>query len=219
MKYNKYSITFGRYIREAREEVNMTINDLAFEMVKDKENTKEIKKMEKLISSWENEKAYPTLDDIYKMAYIININPGELLTLRNRGRKQFYRESNDPPSKRHDWIEISENTSLIFSGVGRLLATFALIALVVVGYKFLDTFYGNTGAAIELEVIDRQIQKNTDPENMTNDGTVANMLRRKQKENLDKSSGQDITNTTIEEYDLENEFEDVLNEAKNILEN
>ncbi|MBR2290184.1 MAG: hypothetical protein IJ867_06315 [Clostridia bacterium] len=53
----------------------MTINDLAFEMVKDKEDTKARRKMEKKIASWEKEKAYPTLDDIYQMAYIIGVNP------------------------------------------------------------------------------------------------------------------------------------------------
>ena len=87
----------------------MTINDLAFEMVKDKEDIKAIKKLEKQIKAWEDEKVYPTLDDIYKMAYIIKINPGELLAIRNRGRKQFYRESDAPPKRKHDWIEISDN--------------------------------------------------------------------------------------------------------------
>ena len=119
----------------------MTINDLAFEMVKNKDNINSIRKMEKKIKSWEKEKSYPTLDDIYQMAYIININPGELLAIRNRGRKQFYRESDDPPVQRHDWIEIGDDASLVFSSIVKLFSLFVLVLVVVVGYKFYDTFF------------------------------------------------------------------------------
>lgn len=151
-------------------------------MVKDKYNDNLIKDMEKQIKSWEKEKAYPTLEDIYKMAYIINVNPGELLTIRNRGRKQFYRESDDPPTKRHDWIQISDDASIIFSVVTKFFVFFALVIFSIVFYKFIDTFFGKTGSIVEQEVIVREIQKNTDPENMVNDGTVKNMIHRLEKD-------------------------------------
>ena len=151
-------------------------------MVKDKENTNLIKNMEKQIKSWEKEKSYPTLEDIYQIAYIIKINPGELLTLRNRGRKQFYRESDDPPIKRRNWIEISDDASIIFSVVTKFFVFFVLVIFSVVFYKFVDTFFGRTGSIVEQEVIVRQIQKNTDPENMVNDGTVSNMIHRLEKD-------------------------------------
>lgn len=183
-KWKKIDILwhFGRYIKEAREEAGLTINDLAFEMVKDKYNDNLIKDMEKQIKSWEKEKAYPTLEDIYKMAYIIKVNPGELLTIRNRGRKQFYRESDDPPTKRHDWIQISDDASIIFSVVTKFFVFFALVIFSIVFYKFIDTFFGKTGSIVEQEVIVREIQKNTDPENMVNDGTVKNMIHRLEKD-------------------------------------
>ena len=183
-KWKKIDILwhFGRYIKEAREEAGLTINDLAFEMVKDKYNDNLIKDMEKQIKSWEKEKAYPTLEDIYKMAYIIKVNPGELLTIRNRGRKQFYRESDDPPTKRHDWIQISDDASIIFSVVTKFFVFFALVIFSIVFYKFIDTFFGKTGSIIEQEVVVREIQKNTDPENMVNDGTVKNMIHRLEKD-------------------------------------
>ena len=183
-KWKKIDILwhFGRYIKEAREEAGLTINDLAFEMVKDKENINLIKNMEKQINSWEKEKSYPTLEDIYKMAYIIKVNPGELLTIRNRGRKQFYRESDDPPTKRHDWIQISDDASIIFSVVTKFFVFFALVIFSIVFYKFIDTFFGKTGSIVEQEVIVREIQKNTDPENMVNDGTVKNMIHRLEKD-------------------------------------
>ena len=151
-------------------------------MIKDKGNTDLIRKMEKQISSWEKEKAYPTLEDIYKMAYIIPINPGELLTIRNRGRKQFYRESDDPPTKRHDWIQISDDASIVFSVVTKFFVFFALVIFSIVFYKFIDTFFGKTGSIIEQEVVVREIQKNTDPENMVNDGTVSNMIHRLERD-------------------------------------
>ena len=183
-KWKKIDILwhFGRYIKEAREEIGLTTNDLAFEMVKDKENTNLIKNMEKQIKSWEKEKSYPTLEDIYQIAYIIKINPGELLTLRNRGRKQFYRESDDPPIKRRNWIEISDDASIIFSVVTKFFVFFVLVIFSVVFYKFVDTFFGKTGSIVEQEVIVRQIQKNTDPDNMVNDGTVKNMIHRLEKD-------------------------------------
>ena len=111
------------------------------------------------------------------MAYIININPGELLAIRNRGRKQFYRESDDPPTRKHDWIEISDNASIIFSGLSRTFGIFALIIFFIVLYKFVDTFYGSTGSIVEQQVIVREIQNHTDPENMTEYNTVREMVR------------------------------------------
>lgn len=155
----------------------MTINDLAFEMVKDKDDKNAIKKLEKKIKSWENEKDYPTLDDIYQMAYIIEINPGELLAIRNRGRKQFYKESNDPPSKKHHWFEIDDDVVLVLIGFARLFGIFALFVFCIVLFKFVDTYFGSTGSIVEQEVIVRQIQNATDPENMTEYNTVQEMVK------------------------------------------
>ena len=155
----------------------MTINDLAFEMVKDKDDKNAIKKLEKKIKSWENEKAYPTLDDIYQMAYIIEINPGELLAIRNRGRKQFYKESDEPPSKKHHWLEIDDDVVLVLIGFARLFGIFALFVFGIVLFKFVDTYFGSTGSIVEQEVIVRQIQNATDPENMTEYNTVQEMVK------------------------------------------
>lgn len=173
-------------------------------MVKNKEDKNAIKKIEKKIKSWENEKSYPTLDDIYQMAYIIEINPGELLAIRNRGRKQFYRESDDPPVRKHDWVEITEDASLIFSGLARTFGVFALIVFMIVLYKFVDTYFGTTGAIVEDQVILREIQNVTDPENMIDDGTVSNMVRRIKEEsrgikNIDDEN-ENIVNKINENY-------------------
>ncbi len=179
-------------------------------MANNKENENEIKKIERQIKSWEAEKSYPTLENIYQMAYIINVNPGELLAIRNRGRKQFYRESNDPPKKRHDWIEISDNASVIFSGVSRLFGIFALVAFIIVFYKFQDTYFGGTATQVELEVIDRQIRNGTG-QNVINDGTVANMLKRKRKEsekNTNSLIGESENPSSSVNYKLEDPREE-----------
>lgn len=191
----------------------MTINDLAFEMISDKEDTDGIKKLERQIKSWENEKSYPTLEDIYLLAYTIKINPGELLAIRNRGRKQFYRESDDPPKKRHDWIEISDNASIIFSSFMKLFGLVTIVIVVVVGYKFYDVFLGGTATEIEKSVIEMQIDKHTNPENIINDGTVANMLRRKRRES---GEGKLVTDEDNSETSSENTVE---NKIENIIEN
>lgn len=182
----------------------MTINDLAFEMISDKEDSDGIKKLERQIKSWENEKSYPTLEDIYLLAYVIKINPGELLAIRNRGRKQFYRESDDPPKRRHDWIEISDNASIFFSCFMKLFGLVTIVIVVVVGYKFYDVFLGGTASEIEKSVIEMQIDKHTNPDNIINDGTVSNMLKRKRGQ----SNGGLVTDQ--EENVIENEIENIV---------
>ena len=82
MKDNDEIRTCGKIIKEAREEKNMTINDLAFE-IKSKNVT------EKTVKNWEDNKDYPNLDMIYKLAYILEINPTELLVFRDKCRKKF----------------------------------------------------------------------------------------------------------------------------------
>ena len=179
----------------------MTINDLAFALVKNKEDTQAIKKWEKDITSWEEEKAYPTLEEIYQMAYIIDLNPGELLAIRNRGRKQFYKESDDPPSKKRHWIEISDDTVSVLIGLARLFIVFALLGFCVVLAKFMDTFYGPTGAIIEDQVIERQILKETGRENeIIDDGSVANMVRRVRSEATESPNTTDDSITNSVEY-------------------
>ena len=184
----------------------MTVNDLAFAMVEDKDDIKTIKQLEDKIKSWEDEKSYPALEDIYNMAYIININPGELLAIRNRCRKQFYKESGDPPIQKHDWIEISENASIIFSVVVRFFVLFVIIVFSIWFLKFVDTFFGKTGGIVEDQVMLRQIQKNTDPENIINDGTVENMVKRIKKEANEKNKSQDSITDNVTNLENENDI-------------
>ena len=176
----------------------MSISELAYKMVKNKDSAEEIKRLEKQIKSWEKEKSYPSLDDIYQLAYVININPGELLTFRNRGRKQFYKETAEQKIRKHDWVEISENASLIFSSAGKLFIVFAFFIFCIALYKFVDTYFGETGGIVVDQVITRDIQNHTGQENqIINDGTVSNMVKRIKKEEKNRNSGENLIENNV----------------------
>jgi transcriptional regulator with XRE-family HTH domain len=151
---NKNDImTYSNYIKEARENKNMTINDLAFAI--DKNN---IKKWERKIKKWENGKDYPDLNDIYKLAYVLEINPGEFLTIRNRGRKQFVKDS--PKQKAtHKIEEILDTSYYSLIAFARIFLIVAAIIFVIWLLKFVDTFYGGTAAKLEDKAITYQIDE------------------------------------------------------------
>jgi transcriptional regulator with XRE-family HTH domain len=149
-------ITYSSYIRDARVAKNMTINDLAF--VIDKNN---VKKVEKKIKNWEAGKDYPDLDDIYKLAYILEINPGELLTIRNRGRKQFVKKEEDKP-KKHDMMRALDISYYSIIAFARIFLAIALIVFVIWLLKFVDVFYGDTGAKLEQKAITYEINEALD---------------------------------------------------------
>ena len=99
---------------------------------------------------------------------------------------------------------------MIFSCLSKAFGFFSIILVVVVGYKFYDVFFGGTAGFIEHEVMYRDIQKYTEPENMVNDGTVSNMVRRLKKEQQEKMSGKpanssnEIVNEEVDNYSDEN---------------
>lgn len=146
-------LTFGQYIQDARLAKGMTINDLAFAI--DKNN---VKKTEKKIKKWEACKAYPDLDDIYKLAYTIEINPGELLTIRNRGRKQFVRTS-EPKPKKHNLERLLDTSYYSFIVFARIFLIIATVVFIMWLLKFVDVFYGKTGAELEEKAITYQIDE------------------------------------------------------------
>lgn len=74
--------TCGSVIRNARELKELSINELNIAI-----NNKKVN--DKLIQKWESSKAYPDLEMCYKLAEILELNPTELLHLRNYERKKF----------------------------------------------------------------------------------------------------------------------------------
>jgi transcriptional regulator with XRE-family HTH domain len=150
---NKDFITYGQYIREAREAKNMTVNDLAFAI--DKNN---VKKWENKIKKWEACKAYPDLNDIYKLAYIIEINPGELLVIRDRCRKQFIKDSKSQIKKRklEKVLDASYDT---FRVSARIFLLIAIVFFIMWLIKFVDVFYGNTAGEMVDKALTYQIDE------------------------------------------------------------
>lgn len=155
-------------------------------MAKNKENPAEIRKLEKKIKSWENLKSYPDLDEIYQLAYIIELNPGELLALRNRGRKQFFRDSNEPKD-RHDWVEISDNFAIYGSGFMKMFGVIGAAIFLIFISKAVDLFYGDSAERIEEEIIVRQIKEHTEENYVPEDfGSVQNFLDESRKDDYNQ---------------------------------
>ena len=79
--------SIGIRIKEAREKLNLTQEELAWKINDNKIDYKRIR-------NWENGKEFPNLDEIYKLAYIINVNPNELLDLKNKIQEESKTEPN-----------------------------------------------------------------------------------------------------------------------------
>ena len=89
VNYNKAS---GELIRKARIAKNMTEQDLAYSIAPD--NYIEVTR---LIKYWEKGNGFPNLDQIYKIAEILEINPNELYYYRENERKKHLRVKNSGP--------------------------------------------------------------------------------------------------------------------------
>lgn len=79
--------SIGKIIREAREKEEMSVEDLVWKIGNPKITIKTIKNFEK-------GKEFPDLDMIYKLSEILNLNPNELLEMRNIIRAKSCKEPN-----------------------------------------------------------------------------------------------------------------------------
>lgn len=195
MKNNKYAMTFGRCIREAREDENMTINDLAFAMAKNKEDEVEIRQIEKKLRSWEEERAYPSLDEIYELGNYIKINPGELLTFRNRGRKEFLRDSAEYQATRHSWFTVSSKMSHGFDKLAGVLIFASVCLFIFITFKFADRLNGKKG--IEQKIIVDQIEESVSTQNTITNEIVNNTAYNLIDNTVNNTTINNIVNNTI----------------------
>lgn len=79
--------SLGVVIKEAREKKKLRPIDLAWKI-----NLPNVS--EKTIKAWEKGKEFPNLDMMYKLAEILEINPNELLSLRNKIQEDSYSKPN-----------------------------------------------------------------------------------------------------------------------------
>ena len=143
--------TCGSVIKEARLAKEMTISDLNMAI-----NHKKVD--EKLIKQWENSKAYPDLDMCYKLAYILGVNPTELLGLRNFERKKFKAKG----SKKRTFWNSDVPDEFIWTMKGILGLILILIAFyVVVMFKKLENSVIYGGKEELEEIVVETIEKNT----------------------------------------------------------
>jgi transcriptional regulator with XRE-family HTH domain len=92
-------VTLGKFIKNARMDKNMSVSDMALKMSKNN-----MKHYEKKIILWEKNKDFPDLNDIYKLAEILDIDATLILTIRDRTRKNIYGIKRKP-KKSHAWLE------------------------------------------------------------------------------------------------------------------
>ena len=69
--------SLGIKIKEAREKIGLSPEELSWKI-----NDKNIDK--KKIKNWEKGQEFPDLDDMYKLATHLDLNPNELLAIRNQ---------------------------------------------------------------------------------------------------------------------------------------
>lgn len=132
MKEKETYISCGMTIKNARLQKEKSVSELAFEIARNKDDTKlYIKK----INMWEKEKDYPNLDEIYLLAYALEINPTDLMILRDRHRKNFVKSSKTKKKKKVwcDWEEVMLELRAYFSAITQL---FAIFAVCYIGVQF-----------------------------------------------------------------------------------
>ena len=77
----------GIKIKEAREKTGLSAEELSWKI-----NDKNIDK--KKIVNWEKGKEFPDLNEMYKLASYLDLNPNELLALRNQIQNEAQKEPN-----------------------------------------------------------------------------------------------------------------------------
>ena len=151
MKNDESKLTCGSVIKFAREEKGMTINDLAFEISKNKENVKEY---EKKITNWEKDKDYPDMNEIYSLANAIGINPTDLMILRDRHRKTLSKKDKVKKYRKINVDEIKEYLYYIAVFLGRFVIFIGIIAFAVTYAKLVKVSVNGSNGA---EGFDRQV--------------------------------------------------------------
>lgn len=150
MQNNKEKLnTFGDIIKQTRTEKNMTIEELAEEFSKSKikvsykvENKFEYYK--KKIKSWELNKDYPDLDEIYELSSILEINPNKLLIMRNTMRNN-YKKINVFRKESKLFNEMPDTVYFAIQFILRVII-FLIIIFFIVKYCILIYGFTNGGA-------------------------------------------------------------------------
>lgn len=144
--------SIGIKIREAREKIDLTQEELVWKI-----NDKTID--EKKIKKWEKGQDFPNLDEMYKLATYLELNPNELLSLRN----QIQDESQAEPNwfARHLFDEFMKIGKPGFKFIFELILGICIICLVA-NYKKLENKLGAARDPEQEELIEKIIQNGID---------------------------------------------------------
>lgn len=197
----KAKLTCGGLIKECREEKGYTINDMAFEMSKTKEE-EDVKKYEKKIIAWEKNLAYPNLEEAYLIGTTLgNIDPTELIILKDRHRKNLYKTNNKRKYKKVDWDKVKEYLYYFAITFMRFFIGFAIIFFAASVGKLYNVSLNGPGFSKQDEEIGRQIEVTKNMYNITDSS-----------ENIENNFNEENVNSlNIEDNDLDENLTNNLN--------
>ena len=128
MKEVNYNKLCGEKIKEARIAKNLTEQELAYSI--DPDNFKEVTR---LIKYWEVGNGFPDLNQIYKIAEILDMNPNELYYYSENGKRKINRNKGPMTVKQYDRKRYKELMMEDLENFGPAIVYALLFALIVVG--------------------------------------------------------------------------------------
>ena len=142
------------------------------------------------VKGWEKDTYYPDLDEIYKIAALLNLNPNEMLEARDTKQKSTVREVN--PSARRMGERIFKLTKPTIRFILNLIPIIAAIMLAV-SYKLLDAGW-NKKPELPKGMIEYYVgERNTDT--TTNNNVNTNISDSTENSNLTVNSEKDNDNS------------------------
>lgn len=121
----------GKIIKEAREKQGLRDIDLVWKINKPNITLKTVR-------NWENGKEFPDLDMIYELSYLFNLNPNQLLDMKNTIQKESRKEPNWSARRIGDKIlTLAKPGYNFFSFLSKVL----LAILLVLVYKYIHATY------------------------------------------------------------------------------
>lgn len=159
--------TLGQIIKEGRLAKKWTFDEFYWEYCHGNISRRKVK-------GWENDTYYPDLDEIYKIAALLNLNPNEMLEARDAKQKSTVREVN--PSARRMGERAFKLVKPTIKVILNLIPIIAAIMLAV-SYKLLDAGW------------------NKQPELPS--GMVEHYVGEKDTASTDSNTNTNVTNNTI----------------------
>ena len=133
--------SLGIIIKEARQKKKWRTVDLAWQI-----NNPKI--TEKTVKDWEKGMKFPDLDMMYKLAEILELNPNELLRLRNKIQEDSYSKPNWSARRIGDkMLGVAKPGYQFVSFLSKVI----LAIILVLVYKYIHALYEATDNPVVLD--------------------------------------------------------------------